>query len=519
MSADQATDFASFDPSCIAFAATFCSSAIPLTSSPPKKHSNRDRHREATRRAQLRTARVACRSPSSTNRPPVPSKPTRSSRPRSKASRRRRKCPRSPRRRRCSRRWRRSTRSRRGQRSGSDGCSCRTAYGQAMMWRKGFGAEETTAAFARARSSRPATRTAGAVRGRLRLNGPAAYMRGELRSARDARGELSCATSRRDRIARGRRRRSRAWGSTCWFSRRFPEARTTSNGRSPLFQPGRDDDLAFRFGLDPGIAAWSILASRTWHLGEVDRARESDREAIAARDANLTPCSDAGESATAFRPVIRCAWRPAARRAAELCSNLGCASTAWPYLARRRRYLAVGRAVGSATPGDGLDGPSPGPGRCANRGVSVRRAIQDPLAELEAQAQASRPRPRAHRRSADDVANRHRTSLRLEAYLHRLRGDILLKRDPPNPAPAEEAFLTAIAVAKRAGRAQLRPARRAVARQALPIDRPPRRSPRRPRARARRLFADTGNARDRRGAGAARGAVGDRGGQDRRRAT
>jgi predicted ATPase len=34
-------------------------------------------------------------------------------------------------------------------------------------------------------------------------------------------------------------------------------------------------------------------------------------------------------------------------------------------------------------------------------------------------------------------------------YLHRLRGEILLKRDPANPAPAEEAYQTAIAIAKR----------------------------------------------------------------------
>ncbi len=38
-----------------------------------------------------------------------------------------------------------------------------------------------------------------------------------------------------------------------------------------------------------------------------------------------------------------------------------------------------------------------------------------------------------------------------EAELHRVRGDLLLKLDPANPAPAEEAFLTAIAVAKQQG--------------------------------------------------------------------
>ena len=34
---------------------------------------------------------------------------------------------------------------------------------------------------------------------------------------------------------------------------------------------------------------------------------------------------------------------------------------------------------------------------------------------------------------------------------HRLRGDILLKRDPGNPLPAEETYKTAIAVAKEQG--------------------------------------------------------------------
>jgi predicted ATPase len=35
-----------------------------------------------------------------------------------------------------------------------------------------------------------------------------------------------------------------------------------------------------------------------------------------------------------------------------------------------------------------------------------------------------------------------------DPYLHRLRGDILLKRDPANSAPAEEAFCAAVAIAQ-----------------------------------------------------------------------
>ena len=40
---------------------------------------------------------------------------------------------------------------------------------------------------------------------------------------------------------------------------------------------------------------------------------------------------------------------------------------------------------------------------------------------------------------------------RVRSRLYRARGDILLKRDPANPAPAEEAFKTAIAIAKEQG--------------------------------------------------------------------
>ena len=35
-----------------------------------------------------------------------------------------------------------------------------------------------------------------------------------------------------------------------------------------------------------------------------------------------------------------------------------------------------------------------------------------------------------------------------DAFLHRCRGEILLKRDPANSATAEEAFLTALAIAQ-----------------------------------------------------------------------
>jgi hypothetical protein len=56
-----------------------------------------------------------------------------------------------------------------------------------------------------------------------------------------------------------------------------------------------------------------------------------------------------------------------------------------------------------------------------------------------------------------------------------------------------------------------------IARQTLPVDRPPRRGPRYSCAGARRLRADSGNAGDRRGADAARGPRRDKGTQPRSR--
>ena len=64
----------------------------------------------------------------------------------------------------------------------------------------------------------------------------------------------------------------RAAGITHWFAGEYREARDHLERALALFQPGRDDDLAFRFGQDPGVGAMLYLALALWPLGEVDRA-------------------------------------------------------------------------------------------------------------------------------------------------------------------------------------------------------------------------------------------------------
>jgi predicted ATPase len=73
------------------------------------------------------------------------------------------------------------------------------------------------------------------------------------------------------------------------------------------------------------------------------------------------------------------------------------------------------------------------------------------IALAEAEARASDP-GRAIAILDEALATSDRTDGRaFEAELHRARGKILFKRDPANPAPAEEALLTAIAGTKRQG--------------------------------------------------------------------
>ena len=71
------------------------------------------------------------------------------------------------------------------------------------------------------------------------------------------------------------------------------------------------------------------------------------------------------------------------------------------------------------------------------------------LAELEAETLGADV-ALTHIDEALALADRveHRCNL---AFPHRLRGDLLLKRDPSNPAPAEEAFRAALAIAKQQG--------------------------------------------------------------------
>ncbi len=213
-----------------------------------------------------------------------------------------------------------------------------------------------------------------------------------------------------------------------------------------MFQPGRDDDLAFRFGQDAGVAAMLYLAFVLWPLGELARAR-SLIEGAHTRIASVTHIGTRalGKTQVAHLELMRGDLSRAAPNAHELAGLA------------REHDLPLWRAWGvflegvakaqSGEPGGGLAD--------MRRGAELLREqnflLLDGLSKIalaEAEARAGDV-DRALAILGEALATCERTGHRtFEAELHRARGDMLLKRDPANPAAAEEALHTAIAVSK-----------------------------------------------------------------------
>jgi tetratricopeptide (TPR) repeat protein len=145
------------------------------------------------------------------------------------------------------------------------------AYGNALIAARGFTAPETTEAFARARMLSTSEKD-----GLDRLAADfglwlSSYPRADLPSMRKHAADcLADVATRPDSPEAGAAHR--ALGITHYFAGEYAEARSHLERALSLFEPGRDDDVAFRFGTDPGVAAMVYLAFVLWSVGEIERA-------------------------------------------------------------------------------------------------------------------------------------------------------------------------------------------------------------------------------------------------------
>ena len=113
-------------------------------------------------------------------------------------------------------------------------------------------------------------------------------------------------------------------------------------------------------------------------------------------------------------------------------------------------FLKGWTSAASGTSGSGLEDMRRGVEQLREQNVLFFDGLLK-IALAEAEARAGDP-DRAVAILDEALATADRLGYRaFEAELHRARGDALLMRDPPDPVPAEDAFLTAIAVAKQQG--------------------------------------------------------------------
>ena len=257
-----------------------------------------------------------------------------------------------------------------------------------------------------------------------------------------------------------------------------------------IFDPERDRDLAFRFGQDVGVSAMVYLAIVLWPLGEVDRARE-------IADATATRIAKLSHLATSTYGLMHCAMFEIIARNVDRAAPLAKALSSVAHEHGIALWIGFGAfleawvELRSGSPEIGLLNMRRAAALLQRDGVGAfQPLVRTSLAEAEARNGEMEAALATLEQALDDF---DRTGQRwFDAEIHRMRGEILLEQNPADPALAEDAFLTAIAVAQAQKTAQFRTAGRAFARQALPINRPPRRRARRTRPRARRLLADAG---------------------------
>jgi predicted ATPase len=318
-----------------------------------------------------------------------------------------------------------------------------TAYGQAMMWSKGYAAEETKAAFARA--AELAGRSGELSERLTTLHGQwaAALVAGELFSAR----ELALALLREAEdtgLVSEAGVAYRMLGLTAYFHGDFVAAQTYGERALDGPETKPDANVGQGFSAD-SLVSPAYLAPTLWALGHIERARELINAATRrAAEIDIPALADAlhwkvNLEISRDDPVATLSAAEALDVAAR--EN---AMAQWLSIAE----LASGWARGRINdPAGGVAQVRHALARFADLGCRTNMAFYGGLlAELEAKTLGAT----SGLACIDEalrvaVQTENRSALN---FLHRIRGKILLRRDPADIASAEEAFWAAIAIAR-----------------------------------------------------------------------
>jgi predicted ATPase len=323
-----------------------------------------------------------------------------------------------------------------------------TAYGQALIWSKGFLAEETQAAFARAAEL---VEPSGACVERYQVyyaQVSRSWFRGEMILARKLAESFVQEAEAKGHVMEAAVAH-RMLGQVCLGQGELALAQNHCERALALHVPERDMDARRVFGTDTNVIATSYLVWSTWLLGEVDDARRLIEQVV--RDARASDHAVTIAQSYSYLAVIEIfrddptATLRAAEEGVEFSRTHGLPT-----------YVAYGEILSSWARGRLLD-PRAGARELRDKLEAYLKQgfrllapwFYGMIAELEAMAD-----------HVDDVLTTVDQGLELaqetgerwkDPLLFRRKGEILLQRDSDNLAPAEEAFQAAIASAKQQG--------------------------------------------------------------------
>ena len=316
------------------------------------------------------------------------------------------------------------------------------SYGNALMAARGYTSPETRVAFERAREGWTGVE---GVSERLSVYYGlwiVSHVRGELGAAREL-ADAFFHDHKKSPDPGAASVANRLLGATKWFAGEFVAARAHLEKAVSIFDPERGTDLTVRFGHDIGISAIGYSAFALWPLGEIDLAlRRVAQLAARADKPGHALSAGVGYGLCALFAML---GRDAARAKPFILSTSKIGDD---------REMALIKAISMSLDGwvawrsgqvdASLLGLRQGIAGLRQQGV----VLWSPLLEtVLAEAEAEVGEIEAAVATIDHVlVESKRTGQRWhDAESHRIRGEILLRRNPADPAPAEEALLTAIA--------------------------------------------------------------------------
>ena len=314
-----------------------------------------------------------------------------------------------------------------------------------MMWSRGFGSDESKTAFARARTLAAGVGDASEQFDAYYGLFVGSVLRGELGLAKETAESFLSEAENEGRITEASVARRNVGMARLWQGD-FIDARTNLAEALRIYDPERDRGTRLRFGADSGAAAAAYLTEAIWALGDVERARALSDEALARADetAHAPTRADVYEIISRYQ-MLR-GDPEYVRRLAKVVVGLGREHGMALYLALGEVDLNWARAwLGDRE--SGMTGLWEAlAAYLGQRNKLYAPLFQGRLAELEAEGDDAEV---ALRLIDEALALANETEEHwTDALLHRIRGEILLKRDPANAAPAEEAFLAAVAIAQ-----------------------------------------------------------------------